>query len=69
MAQLRIEVIDRVYAGILTKKTPAERAAMIADCHHSAKVFLAAGERLRHPEWSEEQVSSSVMARLIRGTN
>jgi hypothetical protein len=31
--QLRIEVIDRAYAAILAAKTPAERAAITADCN------------------------------------
>lgn len=69
MGQLRIEVIDRVYAGILSDKTPAERASMIADCHRSARVILTAGERMRHPEWSEVQLSGSVATRLFDGAN
>ena len=69
MRQLRIEMIDRVYAGILSDKTPAERAGMIADCHRSAQVVLAAGERLRHPEWSEEKLASAVAKRLFDGAN
>ena len=69
MGQLRVEVIDRIYAGILSNKTPAERAAMIADCQRSAIVVLAAGERLRHPDWSEEQISVSIAKRLLDGAN
>ena len=53
MQQLRIEVIDRTYAAILAAKTPAERAWMIEDCHRSARIVLAAGERVRHPDWSQ----------------
>jgi hypothetical protein len=47
MEKLRIEVIDRTYAAILAAKTPAERAWMIGDCHRSARIVLAAGERIR----------------------
>lgn len=50
MQQLRIEVIDRLYAAILAARTPAERAWMIKDCHRTARIMLAAGERLRHPD-------------------
>lgn len=50
MQQLRIEVIDRLYAAILAARTPAERAFMIEDCHRTARIMLAAGERLRHPD-------------------
>lgn len=66
---LRIEVIDRAYAAVLAAKTPAERAAMIQDCHTSARVFLAAGERLRHPERSEAEVARAVAERLRHGAD
>ncbi len=69
MEPLRIEVIDRTYAAILAAKTPAERAAMMNDCHRSARIFLAAGERMRHPEWSEDEVAGAVSARISHGTN
>lgn len=69
MEQLRIEVIDREYAAILAAKTPAERGGMIADCYRCARLVLAAGERLRHPAWSEEQLDSSVSKRLLNGSN
>jgi hypothetical protein len=69
MERLRIEVIDRVYAAVLAAKTPAERAWMIGDCHRSARVMLAAGERDRHPNWSGQQVSRAVSKRLVDGAN
>jgi hypothetical protein len=69
MQPLRIEVIDRVFAAILAAKTPAERAWMIGDCHRSARIMLAAGERDRHPNWSEQQVSLAVSKRIVDGAN
>jgi Xaa-Pro aminopeptidase len=65
----RIEVIDRAYAAVLATKTPAERAAMIQDCHASARIVLAAGERLRHPQRSEVEVARAVAERLSHGTD
>jgi hypothetical protein len=65
----RIEVIDRTYAAILAAKTPAERAGMIQDCHTSARIVLAAGERLRHPDWTDEQVARAVAERLTHGAD
>jgi hypothetical protein len=65
--RLHIEVIDRAYAAILAARTPAERAWMIGDCHRSARILLAAGERTRHPDWSEQQVSLVVAKRLVDG--
>jgi hypothetical protein len=69
MEQLRIEVIDRTYAAILAAKTHAERAWMIGDCHKSARVVLAAGERARHPTWTEQQISRAVSKRMVDGAD
>ncbi len=69
MEQLRIEVIDRIYAAILAAKTPAERAGMIGDCNRTARVILAAGERDRHPNWSHDQVSLVVSKRILDGAS
>jgi hypothetical protein len=69
MERIRIEVIDRRYAAILAAKTPAERAWMIGDCHKSARIVLAAGERIRHPNWTEQQISRAVSKRLVDGAD
>jgi hypothetical protein len=69
MKQHRIEVIDRTYAAILAAKTPAQRVTMIADCHRSARWIIAAGERLRHPSWSDDLIEKAVSQRMIHGTD
>jgi hypothetical protein len=69
MERIRIEVIDRRYAAILAAKTPAERAWMIGDCHRSARIVLAAGERTRHPTWTEQQISRAVSTRIVDGAD
>lgn len=69
MERIRIEVIDRGYAAILAARTPAERAWMIGDCHNSARIVLAAGERIRHPTWTEQQISRAVSQRLVHGAD
>jgi hypothetical protein len=69
MERIRVEVIDRRYAAILAAKTPAERAWMIDDCHRSARILLAAGERVRHPNWTVQQVSLAVSKRIVDGAN
>jgi hypothetical protein len=69
MKQLRIEVIGRTYAAILAAKTPADRAWMIGDCHRSARIVLAAGERIRHPTWTERQISGAVSKRIVDGAD
>ena len=67
MPQHRVEVIDRTYAAILAAKTPAERAAMIADCYRSARLILAAGERMRNPDLTEERIGENVSRRMLHG--
>jgi hypothetical protein len=60
----RVEVIDRTYAAILATKTPAERVAIILDCNRSARSILAAGERLRHPDWPPDRIAAAVSRRI-----
>jgi hypothetical protein len=60
----RVEVIDRTYAAVLAAKTPAERVGMILDCNRAARVFLAAGERLRHPDWPPDRIAEAVSSRI-----
>lgn len=67
MKKLHIEVVDRETAAILVRKSYAERAAMVASAHRTAKKLLAAGARLRHPEWNEEQVAAEVARLLLHG--
>ena len=67
MRPLRIETIDREYAAILRSKTPSEKAAMVNDCWLTARMLLAAGERLRHPDWTEERIERAVSQRLLNG--
>lgn len=68
MPKYRVEVIDRTYAAFLAAKTPAERVAMIADCHRTARRILAAGERMRHPNLTEEAIAERVSKRMADGT-
>lgn len=67
MARHRVEVIDRTYAAILAAKTPAERVAMIADCYRSARLIVAAGERMRHPDLTEAAIAENVSRRMLNG--
>ena len=69
MEPLRVEVIDHTFAAFLAAKTPAERAWMIGDCHKSARIVLAAGERVRQPTWTEQQISHAVSKRIVDGAD
>jgi hypothetical protein len=68
MPKHRVEVIDRTYAAILAAKTPAERVAMMKDCHRSARLIMAAGERMRHGAISEEKIAENISRRMLNGT-
>jgi hypothetical protein len=65
----QIEVVDEAMAAILRQKTPAERIAMAADAHRTARLLLTAQVRRQHPEWIDEQVQREVARRLTRGVD
>jgi hypothetical protein len=63
--QLRIEVIDRVYAAILAAKTPAERIAMADSAHRAARIMIESRVRQLHPDWTDEQRHHEYLRRLL----
>jgi hypothetical protein len=65
----QIEVVDEAMAAILRQKTPAERIAMAAAAHRTARQILTARVRAQHADWTDEQVQREVARRLTRGTN
>ncbi len=65
----KYDVIDDTYAALLATKTPAEKVAMVNNCFKTAKVLIAAGARLRHPEWDEVEVQKEVCRVLIHGSD
>jgi hypothetical protein len=65
MEQLRIEVIDRVYAAILAAKTPAERIAMADSAHRAARIMIESRVRQLHPDWTDEQRHHEYLRRLL----
>lgn len=65
----KYDVIDDTYAAFLATKTPAEKVAMVNNCFKTAKVLIAAGVRLRHPEWDEVKVENEVCRVLIHGSD
>lgn len=65
----RIEVVDEEVAAILRTKTPAERIAMAAAAHRTARAIFTARVQSQHPDWTDEQVQREVARRLTRGTD
>jgi hypothetical protein len=65
MQQLRIEVIDRIYAAILAAKTPAERIAMADSAHRAARIMVESRVRQLYPDWTDEQRHREYLRRLL----
>ena len=65
MQQLRIEVIDRVYAAILAAKTPAERIAMADSAHRAARTMVESRVRQLYPNWTDEERHREYLRRLL----
>ncbi len=66
--QPTIEVVDDRLADILRRKTPAEKIAMIAASHRTARMLAAAGIRYHHPDWPESKIQSEAVKRVSGGT-
>ena len=62
----QIEVVDEAVAAVLRQKTPAEKLAMVAAANCTARTLVAAGVRLRHPDWPEPEVEREVVRRMTR---
>lgn len=62
-----IEVMDPAQAAILREKSMAERVAMIGAANRTARALVAAGIRVTHPDWSDEQVQAEVARRMAGG--
>ena len=49
------------------KMTPAEKLTALAQFHASTCEFFASGVRMRHPEYTEDQVRREVRASILYG--
>ncbi len=65
----QIEVVDEAVAAILRQKTPAERIAITAAAHRTARALLTAQIRRQHADWTDEQVGREVARRLLHGAD
>ncbi len=63
-----IEVLDDDMVAILRKKTPAQKIAMVAAAHRTARMLARAGVCHLYPDWSEEQIQAEVLRRMTHGT-
>ena len=49
------------------RMTPAEKLDEMAEMYRTARNLMAAGARMRHPEWSEAEVERDVRERMLYG--
>jgi len=63
-----LEFPDGQMVEVFRAKTPAEKVAMIAAAHRTARMLAESGIRFQHPEWSEEKIQAEAIRRLTRGT-
>ena len=49
------------------RMTVAEKLDGLAQMYRMARALTAAGTRMRHPEWSEEEVEREVRERILYG--
>ena len=61
--------LDDAVVPILRTKTPAEKIAMMGAADRTARMLEAAGFRLRHPDWTEDQIRQAIVHRRIHGSN
>ena len=63
----QIEIVDDAVAEILRLKTPAERIALAAAAHRTARELLTARVRSLFPKMTADQVRNEVVRKFTRG--
>jgi hypothetical protein len=66
--KIHIESVDDRVIEIISRKTPAERIAMILDANETARSLAAAGIRHCHPDWNERRLQAEVARRMLGDT-
>lgn len=51
------------------RMTVAQKLDRLADMYRLARGLMAAGTRMRHPEWSAEEVEREVRERMLYGVS
>ncbi len=63
----QIDVVDEDVAAVLRRKTPAERIAIAAAAHRTARLMTEAQVRRQLPGLTDDEVRREVARRLTRG--
>jgi hypothetical protein len=62
-----IEILDEAIVGVLRRKTPTERVAMIFAANRTMRLRLEGHFRTRHPDWDSQTVMREIVRRMSRG--
>ena len=58
---------DEAYLKILRKMTPEQKLLVAEKMHWDARKLKAAGFRMQHPDWTEEEVQAAVRDMVLYG--
>jgi hypothetical protein len=64
-----VEVLDRVCAEIIRRKSGAERLKIANDMAKFARQLLCGGIRYVHPDWNDAEVNAEAARRITRGSH
>jgi hypothetical protein len=64
----RIEVVDDAVAAVLSRKSPAEKLALVFSANRTMRLRIAGAVRSWHPDWSDSEIHREVARRMTRGT-
>lgn len=62
-----IEVVDDWTAGVMRRRTPAERLEIAFGLWTSTHLIITSMLKRLHPEWTDDQLAAEVARRLSHG--
>jgi hypothetical protein len=63
----RLEPLDPVMMEIMRRKTPEERLRIAFQLNRFARQRITLDLHVQHPEWTDEQVRSELVRRMLGG--
>lgn len=61
--------LHAVQIAAYRRMTPWQKLEAVAEMHRSARRLLATGLRMRHPEWTPQQIEHEVRDRMLHGVS
>lgn len=60
-------MFDEAYLKILRNMTPEQKMLVAEQMHWDARKLKAAGFRMQHPDWTEDEVQAAVREMILYG--